>query len=254
MTTKSQDGQLTLGLGDMNDIPVISSEIIYKTSAVGSVLASGHARPLTTSDRFEGFCIEKADNSTGSAADINCRIQRKGQIKLSVTGAVITDIGRPVYASDDNTFALAGIGVYIGRVTRFISAGVCMVSFDADRGEEIVTVAFSLLLAGISDGDVITTFTPGFNGRVKSMDFITSAPVTTGSKLSTLNAEIGTTDITGGEVALTSAACTPLGAIVAGAAITAGAGFDRNDTISIEASSTTTFIEGSGTILLTLGK
>ena len=254
MTTLAADSPRTYELGDNGELAVIASEIIYEGAAVGSVLGTGHARPLVSGDNFQGFCTTKADNSSGSAADINVKVRRKGSIQLSVTGAVITDIGRPVYASDDNAFALAGIGTLVGHVQRFVSAGVCIVSFDADKSEEEVVVSLQVALASVADGDVVTTYTPGFNGRVKSIDFVTNVPVTTASKLSTLNAEIGTTDLTGGTVALTSAACTPQGAIVAGAAITAGAGFDMNDTISIEASSTTAFAEGDGTILLTLGK
>lgn len=106
-------------------------------------------------------------------------------------------------------------------------------------------------LADVADGDVLTTFTPGFHGQIDSLDFIVGTPVTTGAKASTLNAEIGTTNLTGGTVGLTSANCTPLGAEVAGAAVTGANTFTSTDTISIEASSTTAFVEGDGTLVIT---
>jgi hypothetical protein len=51
---------------------------------------------------------------------------------LSVSGAVITDLGQPVYATDDDTFVFSPVGgVFIGFVDRFVAAGVVIVSFDA---------------------------------------------------------------------------------------------------------------------------
>ena len=72
--------------------------------------------------------------------------------------------------------------------------------------------------------------------------------VTTAAKASTLNLEIGTTNLTGGTVALTSADCDGKGEAIGGTAITAGNVFTASDTISVEAASTTTFIEGSGSL------
>jgi hypothetical protein len=55
-----------------------------------------------------------------------------GKIKLSVTGAVITDVGQPVYATDDDTFAFTPVGgSFIGYVHEFVSSGVVIVRFDA---------------------------------------------------------------------------------------------------------------------------
>lgn len=134
MTTLAVDTPRAMEVGDRNDIPVIASDIIYEGAAVGVVAASGHARPLTTADKFVGFCEQKADNSAGAAAAINVRVVTRGEIQLSVTGAVITDVGQPVYASDDNAFSFSPVGVYIGLVKRFVSSGVVIVGFDALNG------------------------------------------------------------------------------------------------------------------------
>jgi len=106
-------------------------------------------------------------------------------------------------------------------------------------------------LADVADGDVLTTFTPGFHGQIDALDFVVGVPVTTAAKASTLNMEIGTTNLTGGTVALTSANCTPQGAEVAGAAVTAANVFTATDTLSVEASSTTAFAEGDGMLVIT---
>jgi hypothetical protein len=85
-------------------IPVIAADIIYEGAAVGLVDAPGHARPLhpRTASRVRG--VHQADNSAGAAAAINVRVIESGKIQLAVSGAVITDVGQPVYATDDDTF------------------------------------------------------------------------------------------------------------------------------------------------------
>ncbi len=113
-------------------------------------------------------------------------------------------------------------------------------------------LSFPIVLATVADGDILTNFTPGFAGKIVKVDFAVTTKVTTGSKLSTLNLEIGSTNLTGGTVALTSANCTPLGNVVAGAAVTGANSFTATDTISIEAASTTAFSEGAGNLLVTI--
>ncbi len=115
-----------------NAIPVIASDIIYEGAAVGIVDGTGHARPLAAGDRFGGFANAKADNSAGAAAAINVDIKQQGFIQLAVSGAVITDLGQPIFATDDDTFVFNPVGaVFIGFVHRFVSAGVVIVAFDA---------------------------------------------------------------------------------------------------------------------------
>lgn len=112
-------------------------------------------------------------------------------------------------------------------------------------------LSFALDLATITDDDIIGPFVPGFAGRIENMYFVPDIVVTTAAKLTTLNAEIGTTNLTGGALDLTSANCATKGVRVDAAAITAANAFDADDAITIEASSTTTFIEGSGTLVIT---
>ena len=137
MATLSKNAPRVYELGVNNDIPIIASDIIFDGSAVGVVKATGHARPLVAQDIFGGFAKEKKDNSTGAAAAKNIRVQRIGQIQLSVAGAVITDVGQPVYATDDDTFVfLPTAATFIGFVKRWVSAGVVIVDFNADAYED----------------------------------------------------------------------------------------------------------------------
>jgi hypothetical protein len=132
MTTLAADAiRITEG-GNRNAFPVVASDIIYAGAAVGRVDASGHVRPLTSADHFVGFAEMQADNSAGAAAAINCQVIESGKVKLAVSGAVITDVDQPVYATDDDTFTFNPVGgIFIGRVHRFVSSGVVVVKFDA---------------------------------------------------------------------------------------------------------------------------
>jgi len=131
-TTLAANKPRTLEGGNRNEVPVVASDIIYEGAAVGLVKASGHARPLTSADTFVGFAEAQADNSAGAAADINVRVIKSGEIRLAVTGAVITDVNQPVYAQDDDAFSFSPVaGVFIGFVKRFVSAGIAVVDFNA---------------------------------------------------------------------------------------------------------------------------
>lgn len=132
MTTLAANKPRAYELGERNHFPVIASDIIYEGAAVGIVAATGHAQPLTAADKFGGFAVAKADNSAGTAAAINVEVVKKGEIELAVTGAVITDVGNPVYATDDDTFTLSPVGgVFVGFVKRFVSSAVAVVEFNA---------------------------------------------------------------------------------------------------------------------------
>lgn len=134
MATLAANKPRSYELGERNHIPVIASDIIYEGAAVGISPAAGHARPLTNVDRFGGFAEQKVDNSSGAAAAINVSVIQSGEIILPVSGAVITDIGVAVYATDDDTFSFSPVGgVFIGFVKRFVSSGIVVVGFDASN-------------------------------------------------------------------------------------------------------------------------
>ncbi len=118
----------------------------------------------------------------------------------------------------------------------------------------ITTISIPVINANIADGYIATAIPLDFKGRVLKWEYVVTDAVTTASKLSTLNLEIGTTNLTGGAIALTSAGMTPLGKVIAGAAITGNNGFNAGSTLSVKASSTTTFIEGEGVLVITLQK
>jgi len=144
MTTLAKDTPRNYGQGDMNDLPVIASDIIYEGAFVGEN-ASGYSRPLVAGDPFQGVCMRQADNSSGAAGDINVRVRSNGILSnIAVAGAtaITANDFPPVYASDDNTLTLtAGTNTKIGNVLRWISSGICDVTFDTPRPPSTVGTA-----------------------------------------------------------------------------------------------------------------
>lgn len=132
MTTLATDTPRDYQLGEIEEYPVIASDIIYEGAAVGEN-AAGYARPLVAADPFLGFAERKADNAAGAAGAVRVRVKTKGRIKLAVASLAITDNDRvAVYASDDGTFTKTSAGnTKIGWVSRFISTGVGIVEFQA---------------------------------------------------------------------------------------------------------------------------
>ena len=132
MATRASDIARNFQLGELEDYPVIASDIIYEGSAVGEN-GSGYARPLVAADPFLGFAQRKADNSAGAAGAINVTVRTRGKVQLAISSIGITANDRPaVYASDDDTFTLtATSNSLIGYVSRWVETGVAIVEFDA---------------------------------------------------------------------------------------------------------------------------
>lgn len=153
----------------------------------------------------------------------------------TATGALVTGMPLCLVAASFALTPVAGPGA----------------SLSSPAGAGISLLTFNLPLVGITgNGDVVTNYTPGFRFKVLSVDFAVTKVVSTAAKAATLNLEIGSTNVTGGAVALTSANCTPLGALVAGSAITAANIGSATDTLSVEAASVTAFAEGDGTLII----
>lgn len=113
---------------------VLGGARIYEGAAVGIIDASGYARPLVGGDLFGGFAYDQADNASGVSGALRVQVYEETEVQLSIAGAVITDLGQPVYATDDDTFTFSPVGAsFIGFATRYVSDGVMIVSFDAQE-------------------------------------------------------------------------------------------------------------------------
>ena len=156
MTTLATDTPRVYEGGDRNELPVVASDIVHEGAAVGDN-GSGYARPLQAGDPFRGFAEAKADNSSGSAGDRRVRVRRHGVVQLPISGLAITDVGKDVYASDDDTFTLTqGSNTRIGHVMRWVSSGVGMVAFQENVSDIAELTENASAIGGTQDGDFDT--------------------------------------------------------------------------------------------------
>lgn len=172
MTTRTSDIARPYEIGDHNDLPVAASTTIYEGCAVGDN-GSGYARKLNAGDPFRGFALRKADNSSGSAGDINVRVKKFGNVQLSISGLAITDVGKDVYASDDDTYTLTqSTNTRIGYVKRWISSGTGIVSFSASYGGAQIN---ELTAATGTAGDTISDVGSSFSQSTLNNNFASLA-------------------------------------------------------------------------------
>jgi hypothetical protein len=145
--------KVTSSAVDFEELPMIAADKIFEGAAVGDN-GSGFARPLVAGDPFKGFAETEQDNTAGAAGDLNVKVRVRGYFRLAVAALVAADLGKPVYASDDDTFVLTeGANSYVGRVVRFEAAGIGMVSVDANGSLGLVA-ELTDSTGGTADGTV----------------------------------------------------------------------------------------------------
>jgi len=180
--------------------------------------------------------------------DLVAHFLRKGDMILAATN--IDDV--PSVDLLGVTSADYATPVTVTRYAPTVTPAGAVADMAAGTGDDVVTLAFPIDLAAITaDGDVVTSFKPGVVGTIEHVQFAVSTPVTTAAKAATLNLEIGTTNLTGGSVALTSSNCGTLGAVVEnGADPSADNVLAADSLLSVEAASVTAFAEGAGTLFV----
>ena len=136
MTTLAADSPMVQVLGKENAIGIIAADIVYEGAMVGDN-AAGYGRPLSAGDKFLGHNMFKVDNTTGAAGAKNLTLKTGRYRHVVDLVGVITDVGQPVYASDDAvvTFSAAG-NSYVGVITRYVSATQMEVEFRPGEEDE----------------------------------------------------------------------------------------------------------------------
>jgi len=106
---------------------------IYRGAIVG-VTSAGFARGLVAGDAFAGIAYEEKDNSAGADGAMLVRVWTVADIEHAVASVAQTDVGRPVFASADDTLTLTGAGnSYVGTIVDYVSSGVALVRIDPQR-------------------------------------------------------------------------------------------------------------------------
>lgn len=112
---------------------VAADKHIYKGAFAG-LDADGYAQGLVAGDPFLGVAFEEMDNTGGSDGDLSVRVYTIGDFEHTLTGVAVTDIGRPVFASADNTLTFDGNGnSYVGIVQDYVSANTIILRIDPHR-------------------------------------------------------------------------------------------------------------------------
>lgn len=118
---------------------------------------------------------------------------------------------------------------------------------DQVDGNDVSNILIPVTLANVGGNvDVVTSMKLGVIGKIEYVEWVQGKPVTTAAKLATLTPAIGGVPCTGGAIALTSALCTPLGAVIAGSDVTALNVLTRDSLFSLKATGVTAFVEGDG--------
>ena len=112
-----------------NSLPMKASTEIFLGAAVG--LTAGYARQLVAADAFAGFAEQHVNNTVATDGADRIPVRASGRVSLAITSLAVTDIGKPVYASDSQTFTLTSTGNSpIGIVFRWVSTGIGIIAFD----------------------------------------------------------------------------------------------------------------------------
>jgi hypothetical protein len=101
--------------------PVAPGETIYRGGIVCLNSSGEMVRPQTTGAVvFAGLATATYNNASSAAAGPTI-VAERGSYALTVASATISDLGKPVYATDDNTFTLTapstGFTASIGTLT-----------------------------------------------------------------------------------------------------------------------------------------
>ena len=136
MATLAANSPMAHVVGEHNSVPIIANDIVFEGAMVGDN-AAGYGRPLVAADKFRGHSIDKVDNTGGAAGDLNIRVLTgRYRLEVALAGA-ITDVGRPVYASDDAVLTFSAPGnSYVGEVTRYVSSTKLEVEFRPGEVDE----------------------------------------------------------------------------------------------------------------------
>ncbi len=130
--------------------PVAAAVVIYKGAFVGLDTA-GNLNPVVDGTRFVGIAYEEINNASGAAGAMSCRVYTVGDFEHALSGAALSDVGKPVFASDDSTITFRGTltNVYVGVCVYWKETGTIGLRIDPMRLQmKTITHAVEDLAAG----------------------------------------------------------------------------------------------------------
>ncbi len=125
----TQNQLINRGDRDRGWLPVAAGAVI-PSGTMYFVTAAGFATSTATGNQFAGICVRGVDNASGANGDVNVEGFREGQFVLPGAGFSQSDVGSKANASDNFTVTV-GAGIYVGKITEFLSATEVKVDIDA---------------------------------------------------------------------------------------------------------------------------
>ena len=169
---------LTFIRGEQSEYPQAAA-VVYEGAILGDN-GSGYARCLVAGDPFVGHSMEYYDNSAGSAGDNKIkRMRGRYRLEVTLTGVAITDVGKAVYASADDTLTLtAGANSRVGVVERYVTTNTAIVDFQTHEQSDAnidTSVSFIWVSPDGNDTSGNGSFSKPFATITKALTLVTSA-------------------------------------------------------------------------------
>jgi len=141
------DTVLTEVIDKHSESPILSAATIYEGAMLGD--SSGYVRGLVAGDKFRGHSLEYVVNPSGGDRTVE-HLTGKYRLKVTLSGVLITDVKRLVYASADDTLTFTATGnSYVGTVVRYVTTNTAIVEFDTG-GLKLGFLAYSNIAGATS--------------------------------------------------------------------------------------------------------
>lgn len=227
------------------------------------------AADYSTTGQYRGMIASTAANHTAVLASVAgqqiigvlrnepasgeaCEIVESG-IAKGIAGGTIVRGDRLSVDANGAFVAASGAGAICGVALESAASGAIFSMLVERHSLSRVSLAFAIGLASIPAGDVVTSFPLPGAGRIVGFRYVPGVVSTTAGDGMDLNLEIGTTNLTGGVLSLTSANTNTMGVITSATAITGANTYAPGALLSIEgATGAGAFAEGSGTLFVDL--
>ncbi len=126
MTATSQDIDTKRLDGAVRSIPLKADEVIYAGTLVMRSTSNGYGYAGADSANavFAGIAEESVDATGEDDGAVEVRVRRHGVFMMLMAAVAITDIGKKVFLSDNQTVAFTGTtnAIYVGRVVGVYSS------------------------------------------------------------------------------------------------------------------------------------
>lgn len=131
MTTLTNDTNRVFEVNnDSNAVALAAGTKVFQGSLIGKT-ATGYGRALEAGDTAMGFAKDNVDNTDGTDGEKIVEVKSMGKVSLFISGLTIADVGKDVYASDDNTFTLTSTNnSKVGKIIRFEKSDYAIVYFN----------------------------------------------------------------------------------------------------------------------------